>query len=230
MVVEPPTLIECFKGSSKPVRTCSFEAESRQLSSAGDDRTIMIWNLTPPIRAFKFVGHNDTVVGSAYCPTQSLLATASFDKSVRLWTPNIHGNSIFRKVHTARIRDVSFSIDGRTIVTCSDDKSIKLFDTTNVQFRVCLSGHTNWVYSARLSPDGRLIASVSDDLSLRIWDTRTLSCVQAITNDNGLSLNPRVIRWSPDGTTVATGCTQDVQLWDVRSSTLCSTTPVTPIK
>ncbi|TNJ29827.1 WD40 repeat protein [Giardia muris] len=220
MPVDPPSLIECFRGSSKPVRACAFEMESRQVVSAGDDRTVMVWSLTPPVRAFKFVGHGDVVSAAAYSPTEPLLATASHDKTVRLWTPNIHGSSIFRKVHTAKVRDVSFSVDGRSLVTCSDDKSVKVHDVQNLQFRLCLSGHTNWVRGARISPDGRLVASVSDDSTLRIWDLRTLSCIQSISADAGLSSNPHVVRWSPDGTSVATGGVKDIQLWDVRSTTL----------
>jgi len=180
----------------------------------------MVWNLTPPIRAFKFLGHTDTVSGAAYSPTEAVLATVSYDKTVRLWTPNVHGESIFRKIHQGRVRDVSFSADGRSLITCSDDKSIKIFDAAGAIFKACLSGHANWVRGARLSPDGRLVASCGDDGTLRLWDTRSMGCIQALGEEHGVCSRPAVVRWSPDGTSVALGGLQDVQVWDCRSSTL----------
>ena len=130
---------------------------------------MLCWNLSPPIRALKFLGHKDSVTCS--CFGRNFLVTGSVDATVRVWTPNIRGDSIFKKVHTKPIRSVDISPDQKCILTASDDKSIKIFDV-DLNFRANFTGHANWVKCARFSPDQRLVASCSDDQTVRIWDIR----------------------------------------------------------
>eukprot|EP00768_Dysnectes_brevis_P007399 gnl/Dysnectes_brevis/6231_a9519_333.p1 GENE.gnl/Dysnectes_brevis/6231_a9519_333~~gnl/Dysnectes_brevis/6231_a9519_333.p1 ORF type:complete len:302 (+),score=74.19 gnl/Dysnectes_brevis/6231_a9519_333:567-1472(+) len=216
MPVGPPSLLECFKGHSSPVKALAFQHESKQIASGGDDKCVMVWNLTPPIRAFRFLGHTDTVSALSYSPVQSLLASASLDRTLRLWTPNVHGESVFRKAHVGRIRDIAFSSDGNNMISAADDKTIKIWDPSTIRFRCTLAGHTNWVRSARFSPDGRMVASVSDDLTLRLWDTRTQQEVGCIGQQQGFTQDPTLVRWSPDGTSLLAGGAE-LQLWDCRS-------------
>ena len=79
----------------------------------------------PPIRAMKFLGHSAPVTCSCYA--NNVLITGSADHTVRVWTPNVKAESIFKKVHSKAVRSVDVAIDG-LILTASDDKSIKVFD------------------------------------------------------------------------------------------------------
>lgn len=53
------------------------------------DKNLMIWNLTPKARAFRFVGHTDIITGIHFSPSGSLVASSSRDQTVRLWTPSM---------------------------------------------------------------------------------------------------------------------------------------------
>ncbi|MEQ2200667.1 hypothetical protein XENOCAPTIV_001479 [Xenoophorus captivus] len=109
----------------------------------------MIWNLAPKTRAFRFVGHQDTITGLQFSPSGDLVASSSKDRTVRLWTPSMKGESTVFKAHTAAVRSVAFSHNGHRLVTASDDKSVKVWSVYRQCFVYSLNQHTNWVRCAR---------------------------------------------------------------------------------
>ncbi|XP_075712925.1 POC1 centriolar protein homolog B isoform X3 [Rhinoderma darwinii] len=178
----------------------------------------MVWNLKPQSRAFRFIGHREAVTGVQFSPIGHLLASASKDRTVRLWTPNIKGESTIFKAHTAPVRSVDFSSDGQYIITASDDKSVKAWSVHHQRFIFSLTQHTNWVRCARFSPDGRLIASCSDDKTLRIWDTTNRVCINTFMDYKGHS---NYVSFNPSGTCVASaGSNSTVKVWDIRMNKL----------
>ncbi|XP_072002635.1 POC1 centriolar protein homolog B isoform X2 [Engystomops pustulosus] len=178
----------------------------------------MVWNFKPQSRAFRFIGHREAVTSVQFSPIGHLLASASKDRTVRLWTPNIKGESTILKAHTAAVRSVDFSHDGQSIITASDDKSIKAWSVHHQRFLFSLTQHTNWVRCARFSPDGRLIASCSDDKTIRIWDTTNRVCINTFMDYKGHS---NYVSFNPSGTCVASaGSNSTVKVWDIRMNKL----------
>ena len=90
------------------------------------DGSVVVWNFAPKLRAFRYIGHTDAVHSVAYDGVNNLVATASKDKTVRLWTPTAAGRSTVIKAHTAAVRCCAFSQNGRMLATCSDDKTVKV--------------------------------------------------------------------------------------------------------
>ncbi len=73
------------------------------------------------------MGHRDAVLSVAYDGTNNLIASASKDKTVRLWHPSAEGRSTVLKAHTAAVRGCAFSQNGKMLATCSDDKTVKVW-------------------------------------------------------------------------------------------------------
>ena len=171
------------------------------------------------MRPFKFVGHKGAINEVAINPLGTIIASASSDETVRLWTNSVKGSFTTIKGHTAPVRSIDFSSDSRFLLTASNDKIIKIFNLQdNRKFHSSYSGHSNWVRCARFSPDNRLIGSCSDDHTVKIWDIAKRNVVSNFI-DHLDCVN--TCRFSPDGTCIASGGNdRKIKIWDTRSGRL----------
>ena len=75
------------------------------------------------------VRHALAVTGVAFSPDGRLLATASADRTARLWDPATGECRRTLTGHTGTVRGVAFSPDGRLLATASDDHTARLWDS-----------------------------------------------------------------------------------------------------
>ncbi|KAM4882671.1 POC1 centriolar protein homolog B isoform 2-T2 [Thomomys bottae] len=216
--LEDPVLERYFKGHKAAITSVSFSPNSKQLATASWDTFLMLWNLKPQARAYRYVGHKDVVTSVQFSPQGNLLASASRDRTVRLWIPDKKGKSSEFKAHTAPVRSVDFSSDGQYLVTASEDKSIKVWNMHRQRFLFSLYRHTHWVRCAKFSPDRRLIVSCSEDKTIKIWDTTNKQCVNNFSDSVGFA---NFVDFNPSGTCIASaGSDHTVKLWDIRVNKL----------
>lgn len=140
------------------------------LVSCSDDFTLMLWNpkhAAKPVH--RMTGHQQPINQVAYSPDGTMIASASFDKSVRLWN-GITGAflAVFRG-HVQQVYHVAWSADSRWIVSGSKDSTIKLWSIPKRKMIEDLPGHADEVYAVDWSPDGQRVASGGKDKLLKIW-------------------------------------------------------------
>jgi hypothetical protein len=109
---------------------------------------------------------------AVFSPDGKRIATASKDRTVRLWDALTGRQIMLLGGHTDLVDAVAFSPDGRSVVTGSGDKIARIFDAVSGQQRLALAGHTDLVQSAEFSPDGSSVVTASDDGSVRLWEVR----------------------------------------------------------
>src|SRR5262245_61662047 len=95
------------------------------------------------------IRHDGTVCSASFSPDGKTLASASFDKTVKLWEVATGKELATLQGHTAVVWSVSFSPGGKTLTSASGDKTVKLWEAATGKELATLRGHTGTVVSAR---------------------------------------------------------------------------------
>ena len=79
----------------------------------------------------------------AFSPDGKLVASASGDKTVRLWDSATGAARRTLEGHSDWVRAVAFSPDGKLVASASDDKTVRLWDSATGAARRTLEGHSD---------------------------------------------------------------------------------------
>ena len=148
----------------------AFSPDGRSLFAQGNGG-LRRWNIATvqemplPSRLMK-EGGNTTL---AFSPDGQFLATASSDKTIRLWKTEGWEYLHTLSGHTGDIQTLAFSPDGRWLASASSDLTVRLWDVLTGKPLNVLTGHTDRVNSIAFSPDGGLLASGATDNAVRVW-------------------------------------------------------------
>jgi U3 small nucleolar RNA-associated protein 13 len=163
------------------------------------DRTLKRWNLPgvpdlerlgedreeTPLKAFVSVrAHEKDINIVSVAPNDSLVATGSQDKTVKLWKSNDLSLQATLKGHRRGVWDCQFSPHDRILATGSGDRSIKVWSLSDYSCVRTFQGHLASVLRVRFLNGGLQMVSSGADGLVKLWTIRTNECEATMDGHN----------------------------------------------
>ncbi|CCG83276.1 Probable cytosolic Fe-S cluster assembly factor C806.02c [Taphrina deformans PYCC 5710] len=213
-MISTSTDLEPVNGKDKLAELAS-PAESHDASNSSDIIT----------HKHTLGGHTDRVWNVSIHPTIPLIATASADKTVRLYSAKsfqqvglIEGN------HKRSIRSCAWKPGEPkpVLATASFDGTAGIWDSqtdedtqeTEWECAGLLEGHENEVKSVAWSASGTLLATCSRDKSIWIWECENYEDPECVSVMQEHSQDVKCVVWHPSEELLASGSYDDeIRIW-----------------
>lgn len=144
--------------------------KTEKLVSGSDDFTLFLWEPEESKKALaRMTGHQALINEVLFSPDGRMIASASFDKSIKLWDGNTGKFIASLRGHVNSVYQIAWSADSRLLVSGSADSTLKVWNIKTKKLLEDLPGHADEVYSVDWSPDGTRVVSGGKDKVLKIW-------------------------------------------------------------
>jgi WD40 repeat protein len=169
----------CLAHFNTPMDVASLEFSSDgQLLAIGGSNSGVIWDIAGRRAVRTLTGHKDQVVCIRFSPDQKMIATLSWDATVRLWEAATGTALAVLTGHKAGVMNGIFSPDGRTLVTGSDDRTIRFWNVATRREVASIQLDYSPTCFA-FSPNGQILMANAGDFALRCWRAPSLAEIDA---------------------------------------------------
>ncbi|MBD1867442.1 pentapeptide repeat-containing protein [Cyanobacteria bacterium FACHB-471] len=205
-----------------PFTNVSFSSNNQTVAINRHDESIALWN-TETGHVDQWSAHSASIWTILFSPTGQILASSSYDCTVRLWDVQTQQCLHVLCGHESGIRAIAFGNSGdpttdpsgQRLASGSFDLTIRVWDVQTGECLKVLQGHIGAVFSLAFDPSGRFLASGSHDQTIRIWDVQTGECLKVLQGHTGAIWTVAICsnaRFLASG-----GDDQTIRLWDLQT-------------
>lgn len=121
-------IVRELSGSEGQEMVWEFSSDDRHLVSS-EHRSLHVWDLATGER-IEMLGHTVEIYDAAFGFGDTVVASASHDKTIRLWDANTGKLlAVLEGGHTEAVQSLAFRDDG-TLISTGDDRAIATWDVS----------------------------------------------------------------------------------------------------
>jgi WD40 repeat protein len=193
--------LDVLKGHKGGINCLAFSVDGKVLVSAGQDKTIMVWDPESGKLLRTLSGHSEPILAVAFAPREAVLATASRDGTVRVWNAD-NGRERAQGKHDRPVNSVAFCPveepgGQKLLATGGSDRTVRVWRARGCQLLHTFDRNASNLRVAWL--DRQTVVSLDDNRRLRHWDIRGGALRQTIL---GVA---RLGQFAPDGRSLVIG-------------------------
>jgi U3 small nucleolar RNA-associated protein 13 len=153
--------------------------------TAAADRTLKKWEIPDSpvdqlVAVNTTIAHEKDVNAVAISPNDGLYATASQDKTIKLWDASSLTPVGVLRGHRRGVWVVEFSPIDKALLSASGDNTIRIWSVTSFVCLKTFEGHAASVLRASFITAGTQVVSAGADGLIKLWTVKSNECIQTI--------------------------------------------------
>ncbi|GAA6002933.1 hypothetical protein JCM10207_001903 [Rhodosporidiobolus poonsookiae] len=181
----PLRALSTTKIHDKDINSLDIAPNDRLLASGSQDRTAKLFAISytaatksSPAQASlsllgTFKGHKRGVWSVKFSPVDQVLATASGDRTVKLWSLQDFSCVKTFEGHSNSVLRVDFLTRGMQLATAASDGLVKVWNVKDEECVATLDNHEEKVWALAVSKDEQYVVSGGADSVITMWEDVT---------------------------------------------------------
>lgn len=212
------TLKSTFEHEAQ-IYSVDFSPDQKTVAMSDENNAIHIFDVIDEklVLNKRFIAHDNSVQAVQFSLDGKILASASADRLIKLWSTTDYQLLHTLAGHTDRVYALDFDPQGKWLVSASADNSVRFWDLSAdvPTLRPIALPHNNWVFDVKFNPTGDRLASATGNGDVMLW-SRDSTLLKK-------SINPKTrmmqVAFSPDNNMLASANSDKrIRLYKVHSN------------